>query len=160
MTNDADDVGSQLSVPGDMEAHGSISISGHAELSASASTSMTDAIVAVTSNSMQMDTLGCSHDHRSVGDILPQGIVRLVAPSGSRLPDRSHVRRRPRQLSDIDPGTVVVVTVFRHPPLLQPAPAVALDGPNLVLTRLIQEGTGHEPSLPRPVRSVHPVVRH
>src|SRR5215831_10824318 len=61
-------------------------------------------------------------------------------------PNRSHVRRRPRKLSHVDPRAIVDHAVRRHLILLEPASTVALDHANLVLAGLIEEAvvvTGH-----------------
>src|SRR5262245_45961162 len=57
-------------------------------------------------------------------------------------PQRGDVRRRPRQLGYVDPSPIRVVSVRRHPPLLQPAPAVALDHAHVAVARLTQEAAG------------------
>jgi len=74
-------------------------------------------------------------------------------------PERAHIRQWLAKLGDIDPRALVVMTVRRHPPLLQPTPPVALDDADLVHAGLFEKRavglTGHASSRPELGDAVH-----
>jgi hypothetical protein len=103
-------------------------------------------------------------NRRSVARVIDDGCCespsRQTRGAGHRSrPNRAHVRQRPSELRDVDPRALVVMTVGRHTPLLQPAAPISLDDPDLVLARLFEKGpvpsTGHTSSKPELIEVVH-----
>jgi hypothetical protein len=99
-----------------------------------------------------------SIQHRN--NVVPQVLRRCLARVSliSALSDRPNIRRRPWKLADIDPRALVIAPVWRHAPLLKPAPAVAFDYSDLVLSGLLEQTraiwcTGHIYSKPESPRT-------